>query len=144
MKTELKAIEHKYNKLNDSLKAVFKYQQKIEKALAGYSKAVDEFAVLLKETEIMYDVQLNTSINKLGDNLPANQPPLNDPVGGGGSGQDELLNATKVMQETQMSFNLQYLQLQSQMQHENRNYTAVSNIMKTKHDTVKNSIRNVR
>jgi len=58
--------------------------------------------------------------------------------------QDQLLNATKKMQETQMSFNLQYLQLQSQMQHENRTYTAISNIMKTKHDTVKNSISNVR
>ena len=46
--------------------------------------------------------------------------------------------------EHQMSFNLQYLQLQSQMQHENRSYTAISNIMKTKHDTVKNSISNVR
>jgi hypothetical protein len=61
-----------------------------------------------------------------------------------GGGQSQLLNATKQMQEMQMSFNLQYLQLQSQMQHENRSYTAVSNIMKTKHDTVKNSISNVR
>jgi hypothetical protein len=62
----------------------------------------------------------------------------------GGSSQTELMNATKEMQETQMSFNLQYLQLQSQMQNENRSYTAISNIMKTKHDTVKNSISNVR
>jgi hypothetical protein len=62
----------------------------------------------------------------------------------GGGSQDQLLAATKQMQETQMSFNLQYLQLQSQMQAENRSYTAVSNIMKTKHDTVKNSISNVR
>lgn len=61
-----------------------------------------------------------------------------------GMSSDQLLNATKQMQETQMSFNLQYLQLQSQMQHENRSYTAISNIMKTKHDTVKNSISNVR
>ena len=69
-----------------------------------------------------------------------------NPIGAatGGSAQDTLLNATKQMQETQMSFNLQYLQLQSQMQHENRSYTAISNIMKTKHDTVKNSISNVR
>ena len=58
--------------------------------------------------------------------------------------QQALLDATKQMQETQMSFNLQYLQLQSQMQHENRSYTAISNIMKTKHDTVKNSISNIR
>lgn len=51
---------------------------------------------------------------------------------------------SKEYAETQASFNLQYLQLQSQMQHENRSYTAISNIMKTKHDTVKNSISNVR
>jgi hypothetical protein len=43
-----------------------------------------------------------------------------------------------------MSFNLQYLQLQETMQNENRQYTMVSNIMKTKHDTVKNSIGNIR
>jgi hypothetical protein len=58
-------------------------------------------------------------------------------------GQASAGNA-KQLQEQQMSFNLQYLQLQSQMQHENRSYTAISNIMKTKHDTVKNSISNVR
>lgn len=62
----------------------------------------------------------------------------------GGNSQDQLLNATKQMQETQMSFNMQYLQLQNQMQHENRSYTDVSNIMKTKHDTLKNSISNIR
>jgi hypothetical protein len=64
-----------------------------------------------------------------------------------GCGQDQakaLLAATKEMEQAQMSFTLQYLQLQSQMQAENRSYTAVSNIMKTKHDTVKNSISNVR
>ena len=57
---------------------------------------------------------------------------------------ESALSATQQMQETQMSFNLQYLQLQSQMQSENRSYTAISNIMKTKHDTVKNSISNIR
>jgi hypothetical protein len=51
---------------------------------------------------------------------------------------------SKTLQETNMSFNMQYLQLQSQMQHENRSYTAISSIMRTKHDTVKNSISNVR
>jgi lysyl-tRNA synthetase class II len=60
------------------------------------------------------------------------------------SSQAQLLEATKQMQETQMSFNLQYLQLQQAMQNENRQFTAVSNIMKTKHDTVKNSISNIR
>ncbi len=56
----------------------------------------------------------------------------------------DLIAAAKGMQEMQMSFNLQYLQLQNQMQNENRQFTMVSNIMKTKHDTVKNSINNIR
>ncbi len=58
--------------------------------------------------------------------------------------QEALLDAVKGLEEARMGFNLQYLQLQSQMQHENRSYTAISNIMKTKHDTVKNSISNIR
>jgi len=68
------------------------------------------------------------------------------PIGAaaGGRAQGQLLDATKQMQETQMSFNLQYLQLQAQMQHENRSYTAVSSIMRTKRGTVRNSISNVR
>ena len=61
-----------------------------------------------------------------------------------GNSSSDLMQATKQMQETQMSFNLQYRQLQSQMQNENRQYTAISNIMKTKHDTVKNTISNIR
>jgi hypothetical protein len=55
-----------------------------------------------------------------------------------------LDKATKAIQETQGFFNLEQLQLLSRMQRENRAYTAVSNLMKTKHDTVKNSISNVR
>ncbi len=47
-------------------------------------------------------------------------------------------------QEEGMSFSMQYLQLQSQMQNEAQQYTAVCNIMKTKHDTVRNSISNIR
>lgn len=46
--------------------------------------------------------------------------------------------------DLQMSFNLQYVALQSRLQQESRSFTMVSNIMKTKHDTAKNSISNVR
>jgi hypothetical protein len=46
--------------------------------------------------------------------------------------------------DAQWSDNMQYLQTQAQMQNDNRQYAAVSNIMKTKHDTVKNSVNNVR
>ncbi len=43
-----------------------------------------------------------------------------------------------------MSFNLQYLQLQENMQQESRQRTMFSNIMKTKHDTAENAINNIR
>ena len=46
--------------------------------------------------------------------------------------------------EMSQSFNLQYLGLQQAMQDENRRFTLVSNIMKTKHDTAKNAINNIR
>jgi hypothetical protein len=57
---------------------------------------------------------------------------------------DKLLEATRQMQEMNMSFNLQYLMLQNKISHENRQFTLVSNIMKSKHDTAKNSINNIR
>jgi hypothetical protein len=46
--------------------------------------------------------------------------------------------------ETQMSFNLQYLQLLSRMQALNRDYEALGAVLKAKHDAVENSIGNVR
>jgi hypothetical protein len=61
-----------------------------------------------------------------------------------GMGTKELFQATQAMQEMQMSFNLQYLMLQNKISHENRQFSMVSNIMKNKHDTAKNSINNIR
>lgn len=50
----------------------------------------------------------------------------------------------KPSREAQKSFELQYLSLQRKIQKENREYTMISNIMKVKHDTAKNSINNIR
>ncbi|MBS0297279.1 MAG: hypothetical protein JSR45_13295 [Proteobacteria bacterium] len=68
------------------------------------------------------------------------------PIGSaaGGDGQAALLAATHQMQETQMSFNLQYLQLQGAMTRTPGAAGAISDIVKTKHETVKNSIGNIR
>lgn len=64
-------------------------------------------------------------------------------VTGPGS-NDRVLAATRKMQEMNMSFNLQYLNLQQKMQAENKQFTLLSNIMKTKHDTARNAINDVR
>jgi hypothetical protein len=61
---------------------------------------------------------------------------------GTGSGWD-LLAAQQALQSDSQSFNMQYLQLQDQMQRESREFTAISNIMKVRQDTAKNSINNI-
>jgi len=53
-------------------------------------------------------------------------------------------SAEAEMAEMQRSFNEQYLQLQNKISHENRQFSMVSNIMKNRHDTAKNSINNIR
>jgi len=58
--------------------------------------------------------------------------------------ENYLYGTTQQMQEMQMSFNLQYLMLQNKISHENRQFTMISNIMKNKHDTAKNTINNIR
>ena len=40
--------------------------------------------------------------------------------------------------------NLYFLQLQEQMAAENRQYSALSNVLKARHETVKNAIGNIR
>lgn len=71
-------------------------------------------------------------------------PTAGNAINATGGSTGALMDQTKQMQEMQMSFNLQYLNLQNSMQNESRQFTMVSNIMKTKHDTVKNTISNVR
>jgi hypothetical protein len=109
--------------------------QEVEASQVAHSNLDDSHAQVVRLQE-----QLIQRVNAFGQEVAE----FLTLVAAGGSSQEQLLSATKQMQETQMSFNLQYLQLQSQMQHENRSYTAISNIMKTKHDTVKNSISNIR
>jgi hypothetical protein len=139
MKKQMKRIDDKYDTFKHDLKSLLRCKMQLEKALDKYKDELEAFASNLMKEEMFYDSYINDSTAQ------TNDPSSTDPVSeGGGKSQSHLLAATKEMQETQMSFNLQYLQLQSQMQQDNRSYSAVSNIMKTKHDTVKNSISNVR
>jgi hypothetical protein len=61
----------------------------------------------------------------------------------GGSDTDALSAARSLQAESQ-AFNAQYLQLQEAMQRENREFTALSNVMKVKHDTARAAIGNIQ
>jgi hypothetical protein len=63
------------------------------------------------------------------------------PVAGAGPG--DVVEATRALQVEAQSFNLQYLQLQETLQRESREFTAVSNVMKVRHDTAKSAIQNI-
>jgi hypothetical protein len=48
------------------------------------------------------------------------------------------------LQAEGQSFNLRYLELQERMQRETREFTAVSNVMKVRHDAARAAIQNVQ
>lgn len=47
------------------------------------------------------------------------------------------------MQEQNQVFNMQYMQLQQQIQADNRNFSTMSNLLKVRHDTAKAAINNM-
>jgi hypothetical protein len=61
---------------------------------------------------------------------------------GSGSGSD--IAAMQAMQRESQVFNLQLLELQEQIQQENRRFTTVSNVLRAKHDTAKAAVSNIR
>ncbi len=61
----------------------------------------------------------------------------------GGDGGGDVIEATRALQQEAQSFNLQYLQLQEGMQRESREFTAITNVMKVKHDSAKSAINNI-
>jgi arginine decarboxylase-like protein len=108
--------------VNDDLK-------KLEKSHDGYVKAAGELDGLYIKL-----IQKVREVSRLAADAQKSR----------GSALEKLYRATQEMQEMSQGFNLQYLDLQQNMQRENRQFTLVSNIMKTKHDTAKNAINNVR
>jgi hypothetical protein len=88
--------------------------------------------------------QLNEEIGRIIKENVENSMSILESIRAHINSPSDLIIATQKMQEMQMSFNLQYLMLQNKISHENRQFSMVSNIMKTKHDTAKNSINNIR
>jgi len=66
--------------------------------------------------------------------------------GGAGmpSGRAGFMTTIKDMQENMMSTNLYMISLQKKFQQINQMFTTVSNVLKMRHDTEKNSIANIR
>ena len=61
----------------------------------------------------------------------------------GGTASDTLAKQAELNRESQ-AFTAMYLQLQSEMQAESRQYNAVSNIIKVRHESARAAINNIR
>ena len=70
----------------------------------------------------------------------AGTTPLASVSAGGADG----FEAARLLQQEGQSFNLRYLELQERMQRETREFTAVSNVMKVRHDAARAAIQNVQ
>jgi hypothetical protein len=66
--------------------------------------------------------------------------PGSAPKTGGGDG----LDAQKEMMAQNQKWTAQYLALQNDMQRESREFTAVSNVLKVRHESAKTAINNIR
>ncbi|MDY7225543.1 hypothetical protein [Hyalangium rubrum] len=73
-------------------------------------------------------------------------------MGGSGGSSTNLIGSTNGTVGTEFNGELSgmfqeqknLLKMQAQLQHEGQRFTAISNVMKTRHDTIKNSIGNIR
>ena len=64
-------------------------------------------------------------------------------IPGASAGLNSQFDQSKQLFEMQAGFNMKFLELQNNMQQESRTFTAVSNMMKNRTDTAKNSLRNI-
>jgi hypothetical protein len=62
----------------------------------------------------------------------------------GAAGTGDAFEAARLLQQEGQSFNLKYLELQERLQRETREFTAVSNVMKVRHDAARAAIQNVQ
>jgi len=86
---------------------------------------------------------LSAGLGNVASNLGGDQGGL--PVGTGVGGENgDMLKSMGDMQESLMSRSVQMLALQTQVQQRAEEFQARSNILKTDHDTKKNSISNMR
>jgi hypothetical protein len=63
---------------------------------------------------------------------------------GGGSDPTSMVDANRQLMQEGAQLNMQYLQLQHDMQQESQQYNTVSNVMKVRHDSAKAAINNIR
>lgn len=95
----------------------------------------------LVSSKIKLMTEISDRVSEITDKDMANLDSIKQELASIQSKLDALKSQSSEMSQ---SYNLEYLALQQNMQNENKQFTTLSNVMKTKHDTAKNAISNVR
>lgn len=95
-----------------------------------------------------------TPVNMATSNLPSRTPEIGGGIAPGGdlqlrggtngSSSADGLQAQRELMEANQQWTTQYLALQGEMQRESREFTAISNILKVRHESSKTAINNIR
>jgi len=75
---------------------------------------------------------------------PAGYGPAGVPLPGAEAGGGDAFEAARLLQAESQSFNMRYLALQEGLQRESREFTALSNAMKVRHDAARSAIHNIQ
>jgi hypothetical protein len=76
--------------------------------------------------------------------VPETLPGSSVPAAPGTAPGGDAFEAARLLQLESQSFNLRYLELQEGLQRESRQFTALSNAMKVRHDTARSAIHNIQ
>lgn len=110
-------------------------------ALSGLGKASSTASALTANTAQAPVTSAGTG-GLVGGGSAASSGGVNIPNTAGGVANGQFSSAKQMMQQ-QAAFSLKFLQLQSNMQNESRQFQTVSNVIKNRHQTASNSIRNI-
>jgi len=119
-KKNFKKLSDQYEVLQKSIKDLELQRTQLEKSLKDYDLRLKTFKEDLEKKEQEYD-----------DALPE-------------SDADQKLASARQADAIRMSYNLQYLQLQNQLQNQSGQFAEVNDFMKTKLDAIQKNLRKSR
>ncbi len=112
-KKQIKQMNAQYEQLQNDVKALEQQRIQLEVALKNYDTKLKDLTQSLGKTEQQYDHA-----------LPQSAP-------------EQLLAATRQAEATQMSYNIQFMQVENQLQNQNRQFEIITGMLKTKLDAIK-------
>ncbi|PWT78353.1 MAG: hypothetical protein C5B59_01915 [Bacteroidetes bacterium] len=119
-KKQIKGMTERYEELQKEIKTIEDQRAQLQKALKDYDSKIKAFTEGLEKVEQQYD-----------EALPQSEA-------------QQLLAATKQMDATRQAYNIQYFQLENHLQNETSQFAIVSEVLNTKLETIKKTVKKLK